>query len=73
MSSEKGNVRKTWTLVGPDGKSYTSAVPGTLGGHRRTRIYGRLNCPAAARATLRGGYVTHRVFFLDTQDARAAG
>ena len=30
---------------------------GTLGGHRGTRIYGRLDCPAALRAIARGGYV----------------
>lgn len=74
MHSEKGNMRrKTWRLVGPDGGPYTSAVPGALGGHRRARIYGRLNCPTAARAIARGGYVTHRVFFPSAQDARAAG
>jgi hypothetical protein len=73
MNTEKGNGLKTWKLVGPEGKAYMSAVPGTLGGHRRTRIYGRLDCPSAARAIARGGYVTHRIFFLDAQDARAAG
>ena len=46
---------------------------GTLGGHRRTRIYGRLDCPAALRAIARGGYVVHRVFFLEERHARAAG
>jgi Metal binding domain of Ada len=60
-------------LVGPDGKPYISAVPGTLGGHRRNRIYGRLDCPAAIRAIARGGYVPHRVFFLTEGHARAAG
>ena len=58
-------MNQSWKLVGPDGKPYTSAVPGTLGGHRRNRIYGRLDCPAALRAIARGGYVTYRVFFLD--------
>jgi hypothetical protein len=65
--------RKTWTLVGPDGKPYTSQRPGTFGGHRRGRIYGRLDCPAALRAIARGGYVAHRVFFLKEEHARAAG
>jgi methylphosphotriester-DNA--protein-cysteine methyltransferase len=63
----------TWTLIGPDGKPYASARPGTLGGHRRSRIYGRLECPAALRAIARGGYVAHRVFFLNEAHARAAG
>jgi methylphosphotriester-DNA--protein-cysteine methyltransferase len=46
---------------------------GTLGGHRGTRIYGRLDCRAALRAIARGGYVSQRVFFLDERQARAAG
>ena len=63
----------TWTLIGPDGKPYASRRPGTLGGHRRTRIFGRLDCPSALRAIARGGYVAHRVFFLNERHARAAG
>jgi methylphosphotriester-DNA--protein-cysteine methyltransferase len=66
-------VSPTWTLLGPDGVPYPSDVPGTVGGHRRGRIYGRLDCPAALRAIARGGYVAQRVFFLDAEDARAAG
>ena len=66
-------MSQIWILVGPDGKPYTSAVPGTLGGHHRNRIYGRLDCPAALRAIARGGYVTQRVFFATSEDARAAG
>lgn len=38
---------KTWTLLGASGKPYDSPIPGTLGGHRRARIYGRLDCRAA--------------------------
>jgi methylphosphotriester-DNA--protein-cysteine methyltransferase len=48
-------------------------IRGTLGGHRATRIYGRLDCPSALRAIERGGYVKHRVFFVDEQAAVAAG
>jgi methylphosphotriester-DNA--protein-cysteine methyltransferase len=62
-----------WMLLGPDGKTYASRRPGTLGGHRGTRIFGRLDCPAALRAIARGGYVSQRVFFLDERRARAAG
>ncbi len=63
----------TWMLVGADGRRYGSDRPGTLGGHRRSRIYGRLDCPGAARAIARGGYVSHRVFFADEATAVAAG
>lgn len=66
-------VRTTWTLFGPDRKPYASDQPGMLGGHRRSRIYGRLDCPAALRAIARGGYGAHRVFFLNEERARAAG
>ncbi len=62
-----------WWLIGPDGAPYRSSRPGTLGGHRRTRIYGRLDCPAAARALARGGYAAHRVFFAGEADAVSAG
>lgn len=62
-----------YRLLGPDGREYASAEPGRLGGHRGTRLYGRLDCPAALRAIARGGYVTHRVFFASEEDAVAAG
>jgi AraC family transcriptional regulator, regulatory protein of adaptative response / DNA-3-methyladenine glycosylase II len=62
-----------YTLIGADGKPYASARPGTLGGHRRGRGYGRLDCPAALGAIARGGYVRHRVFFADEPTAVAAG
>ena len=39
----------TYTLIGADGEPYESPAPGTLGGHRRTKVYGRLDCPAALR------------------------
>lgn len=66
-------MSKIWKLIGPENNPYSSPQPGTLGGHRRSRIYGRLDCPAALRAIARGGYVNHRVFFLTEEHARAAG
>jgi len=60
-------------LIGADGAPFASAVPGTFGGHRKTRIYGRLDCRAALRAIARGGYVEQRVFFLDEAAAVSAG
>jgi methylphosphotriester-DNA--protein-cysteine methyltransferase len=62
-----------YRLVGRDGREYESATPGTLGGHRRTKIYGRLDCAGAARWIARGHYVRHRVFFADEETAVAAG
>ncbi|GLZ47781.1 hypothetical protein Acsp06_39660 [Actinomycetospora sp. NBRC 106375] len=63
----------SYRLIGADGRPYSSASPGTLGGHRRLRIYGRLDCPSALRWLARGHYARHRVFFADEATARAAG
>ncbi len=65
---------RRYRLLGPDGKEVLSATPGTLGGHRRTKVYGRLDCPAALRALRRGGpYARFRVFFANAETAVAAG
>ena len=63
----------TFTLVDRTGTPYESGRPGALGGHRRTRVYGRLDCPTAERALARGGYLNQRVFFADAAVAVAAG
>jgi len=64
---------KAYTLLGADRRPYQSPTPGTLGGHRSARLYGRLDCAAARRAIVRGGYVKNRVFFADEEAAIAAG
>lgn len=65
--------RPAFVLIGADGASHSSPVPGTLGGHRRGKIYGRLDCPSALAALARGGYRRDRVFFADAVTAVAAG
>ena len=67
------NDTRTWTLIGAGGVAYESAVPGTLGGNRRSRVYGRFDCPSARRALAQGGYAQNRVFFLDESAAVSAG
>src|SRR2546427_1903952 len=64
---------KRYTLLGSDRRPDQSSTPGTFGGHRPGRLYGRLDCPAALRAIARGGYVKNRVFFADEETAIAAG
>ena len=64
---------KHFTLTGPDGRSYRSPAPGTFGGHRRNKIYGRLDCRTAARFLARGSYQKNRVFFADEASALTAG
>jgi methylated-DNA-[protein]-cysteine S-methyltransferase len=71
---EAGTDREApYTLVGGDGRPYPSATPGTLGGHRRSMVYGRLDCAGALRWIAKGHYVAHRVFFADEETALAAG
>jgi methylphosphotriester-DNA--protein-cysteine methyltransferase len=64
---------KAYTLIGAAGNPYASAEMGTIGGHRRSKIFGRLDCPAALRAIARGGYLGYRVFFADIPTAIQAG
>ncbi|WP_433621441.1 Ada metal-binding domain-containing protein [Nocardia sp. CA-120079] len=62
-----------YILTDADGRPYPSPTPGWYGGHRRGKLYGRLDCPSALRALARGHYRAHRVFFADEQTAIAAG
>jgi methylphosphotriester-DNA--protein-cysteine methyltransferase len=62
-----------YKLIGADGRELLSETPGTLGGHRRNKIYGRLDCPGALRWIAKGHYVKQRVFFADEATAIAAG
>ncbi len=64
---------RTYTLTGADGQPFDSETPGALGGNRRGRIYGQLDCAAALKTLRRGGYNSHRVFFLDEETALSAG
>jgi hypothetical protein len=64
---------KVYRLVGADGREYESDEPGTLGGHRKNKVYGRLDCAGAARWIAKGHYVKQRVFFADEATAIASG
>ncbi|WP_329125583.1 Ada metal-binding domain-containing protein [Streptomyces sp. NBC_01465] len=66
-------MTRTYTLLGADGRPYLTTVPGTFGGYRPDRIYGRLDCWSARNAIARGGYTAQRVFFAHESDAVAAG
>jgi len=74
MNRKKEAGGKTYRLLGPDGVFYDTQMPGQFGGHARQRIYGRLDCRAAARALTRGDtYRRHQVFFADEASAISAG
>jgi methylphosphotriester-DNA--protein-cysteine methyltransferase len=62
-----------YRLIGPDGREVLTETPGTLGGHRRNKIYGRLDCAGALRWIEKGHYVKQRVFFADEATAVSAG
>ena len=63
---------KQYRFIGPDGQEVLSSAPGTFGGNRQRRVYGRLGCRSAvgSRPT---GYARVRVFFADEAPALAAG
>ncbi|MBV8385406.1 MAG: metal-binding protein [Acidimicrobiia bacterium] len=62
-----------YRLLGRDGP-YVSGEPGTLGGHSKQKVYGRLDCPVALSLIRRGKFKTeYRVFFADAQAARDCG
>ena len=64
---------RRYDLLGPDGP-YESEQPGTLGGHSKQKVYGRLDCPVALSLIRRGKFKTeYRVFFADAETARACG
>jgi methylphosphotriester-DNA--protein-cysteine methyltransferase len=64
---------RPFILIGADGRPCESPMKGALGGHRRTKIYGRLDCASALRHVANGNYQKNRVFFADAATARAAG
>ncbi len=61
-----------YRLIGADGQEVLSTERGQLGGNRRKKIYGRLDCRSAVGA-LPTGYAKVRVFFADEAAAIAAG
>lgn len=66
-------TKKKYKLIGADGKPYESEVPGQFGGHKKLKIYGRLDCKSALSYIAKGQYVQNRVFFKDEETAKAAG
>jgi len=52
---------------------YLSKIPGTLGGNKKLKIYGKLDCKSALNWIKKGKYVSNRVFFENEQKAKEAG
>ena len=64
---------KQYTLVDGEGKEYQSFFPGTLGGNKKLKIYGKLDCKSANSWLRKGFYKKNRVFFASEEDAINAG
>lgn len=64
---------KTYHLRNEHNKDVESPIPGTLGGNKRLKIYGKLDCPSALQHIEKGKYVKNRVFFSDEETAIKAG
>ena len=64
---------KKYKLIDSSGKEYLSDSPGTLGGNKKLKIYGKLDCPSAKRWIEKGYYVSNRVFFENETVAINAG
>ena len=73
MVSSEPTGGKIYYLLGADRKPYASLVKGKLGGHKGSKIYGRLDCKGAQRHLANGTYQKSRVFFADEAAAIAAG
>lgn len=66
-------MKKYYKLLNTEGKEYESEEKGLLGGHKKLKIYGRLDCRSALSYIAKGQYVKQRVFFADEETAVAAG
>lgn len=64
--------KKKYKLLDVNGE-YFSKIPGTLGGNKKLKIYGRLDCPSALNWISKGKYVNNRVFFENEEKAKEAG
>jgi len=64
---------KDYNLIDSNGIEYKSKIPGTLGGNKSLKIYGKLDCPSALYWISKGKYVTNRVFFESEEIAKKAG
>lgn len=64
---------KIYKLIDENNSIIDSVVPGSLGGHSKLKIFGKLDCPSALRFLSKGYYKKYRVFFKDSFTAFSAG
>lgn len=64
--------KKDYKLMAKSG-IVLSKIPGTLGGNKKLRIYGKLDCKCALNWIKKGYYVDNRVFFENEEVAKELG
>lgn len=62
-----------YKLIDANNKEYLSKIPGTYGGYKKQKIYGKMDCPSALKWIKKGYYVKERAFFIDEEMAIEAG
>lgn len=65
--------KKQFKLIDSNNQIYLSDTKGTIGGNKKLKIYGKLDCPSAKRWIDKGKYIANRVFFENEEVAIAAG
>jgi methylphosphotriester-DNA--protein-cysteine methyltransferase len=66
-------MSKKYFLLSSDNKTFESLEKGTLGGNKKLKIYGKLDCKSALRYIEKGFYINNRVFFKNEKEARKSG
>ena len=66
-------VNCKYFLTDEYGAQYLSTIPGEIGGHKKLKIYGKMDCPSAKRYIADNKYVQHRIFFANENVAKTAG
>lgn len=76
LESVKNNFikygKKNYKLLTKSG-IVLSKIPGTLGGNKKLKIYGKLDCKSALNWINKGYYLNTRVFFEDEEVAKELG
>ena len=66
-------IEKKYKLLDKNEKVIFSETSGQFGGHKKMKIYGKLDCSSALRYIEKGQYVKYRVFFADKETTESAG
>ena len=64
--------KKDYKLMALDGM-VLSKIPGTLGGNKKLKIYGKLDCKSALNWINKGYYLENRIFFENEEVAQELG